>query len=163
MKVRTAVYEDMSEIMRCVAAARNYMRANGNMEQWTDGYPSEELLLNDIKLGQLFVCVSDDEVIHGAFAFVIGEEPTYGYIENGAWLNDEPYGAIHRIASDGEAKGIFKAVIDYCKNHIKNLRLVTHEDNKIMYHLLDKYGFKQTGVIYIEDGSPRVAFQLAQE
>lgn len=163
MKVRNAVYEDMPEILRCVEAARNYMRANGNLTQWTDGYPSEELLRNDISLGQLFVCVGDDEVIHGIFAFIIGADPTYGYIENGAWLNDEPYGAIHRIGSDGEARGIFKAAMDYCQKQIKNLRIDTHEDNKTMRYLLEKYGFKQTGVIYIEDGSPRIAFHFAGE
>lgn len=62
----------LAEVMRCVEAARNYMRANGNPHQWTDGYPSEELLTNDIKNQQLYVCVGDDDKIHGVFAFIIG-------------------------------------------------------------------------------------------
>ena len=84
-------------------------------------------------------------------------------IENGAWLNDEPYGAIHRIGSDGEAKGIFAAAINYCKGQIKNLRIDTHEKNQTMRYLLAKHGFKEVGTIYIEDGSPRIAFHLVQE
>ena len=131
MQVRNAKSEDLAEVMRCVEAARNYMRANGNPHQWTDGYPSEELLTNDIKNQQLYVCVGDDDKIHGVFAFIIGADPTYAYIENGAWLNDEPYGAIHRIGSDGEAKGIFAAAINYCKGQIKNLRIDTHEKNHL--------------------------------
>lgn len=163
MQVRNAKSEDLAEVMRCVEAARNYMRANGNPHQWTDGYPSEELLTNDIKNQQLYVCVGDDDKIHGVFAFIIGADPTYAYIENGAWLNDEPYGAIHRIGSDGEAKGIFAAAINYCKGQIKNLRIDTHEKNQTMRYLLAKHGFKEVGTIYIEDGSPRIAFQLVQE
>ena len=32
-----------------------------------------------------------------------------------------------------------------------------------MRYLLEKYGFKQTGVIYIEDGSLRIGFHFAGE
>lgn len=163
MQVRLANYDDLAEVLRCVEAARNYMRANGNATQWTDGYPSEELLKSDIDLGQLFVCVGDDEVIHGVFAFIIGLDPTYAYIENGAWLNDEPYGAIHRIGSDGKAKGIFQACLAYAKEQVKNVRIDTHDDNKTMQHLLAKNGFVHVGTIYIEDGSPRIAYHLVVE
>ena len=44
----------------------------------------------------------------GAFVFFIGEEPTYRIIEDGAWIDDGPYGTIHRVASDGTERGIFE-------------------------------------------------------
>jgi hypothetical protein len=30
------------------------------------------------------------------FCFWQGKDDTYDYIENGKWLNDKPYGVVHR-------------------------------------------------------------------
>ena len=43
--------------------------------------------------------------------------------------------------------------------HCESLRADTHEDNKIMQHLLEKNGFVRCGIIHVEDGTPRVAYQ----
>lgn len=40
----------------------------------------------------------------GTFCFIVGEDPTYAVIDNGKWLNDAPYGVIHRMASNGKRK-----------------------------------------------------------
>ena len=32
-----------------------------------------------------------------------------------------------------------------------------------MRHLLEKNGFKECGIIYVEDGTPRIAFQRYQK
>jgi len=55
--------------------------------------------------------------------------------------------------------GVVKMAVDYCKKTISNLRIDTHEDNKTMQHVLSKLGFSRCGIIYIEDGSPRIAYQ----
>ena len=81
----------------------------------------------------------------------------YDVIE-GKWLNDEPYGTIHRIASNGTEKGIMKICLDYCDNYVSNIRIDTHKDNKIMQHLLEKFNFKYCGIIYLSDGNPRLAY-----
>lgn len=156
--IRRAEPEDMQKIMEIYRAARAYMRSEGNMRQWSGDHPSMDLLASDIEKGQLYV-VTDGEEIHGAFAFILGEDPTYIHIEGGAWKNDEPYGAIHRIAGDGKAKGIFKACLNFCKTQSQNIRIDTHADNKTMQHLLSKNGFDYCGIIHIEDGSPRLAYQ----
>ena len=43
--------------------------------------------------------------------------------------------------------------------HCQSLRADTHADNKIMQHLLEKNGFARRGIIHVEDGTPRVAYQ----
>lgn len=43
--------------------------------------------------------------------------------------------------------------------HCQSLRADTHADNKIMQHLLEKNGFARCGIIHVEDGTPRVAYQ----
>ena len=46
--IRKASYEDIPELMELFAKARSIMRASGNMHQWNNGYPSEEVVRNDI-------------------------------------------------------------------------------------------------------------------
>ena len=75
-------------------------------------------------------------------------------------LNDAPYAAIHRVASAGKRKGVLQECLDYCSAKHQNLRIDTHFDNKIMQHLLEKYGFHRCGTIYLENGDPRIAYQL---
>lgn len=100
----------------------------------------------------------DDEVVM-AFAFIIGDDSTYSVIEAGRWLNDLPYGTIHRLGSTGKHRGILRQCVDYCMSQIGNIRLDTHADNATMQSAAEKLGFTRCGTIYCIDGSPRVAFQ----
>lgn len=163
MQIRLAKEADLPQIRTIYDAAKSYMDASGNPNQWGAGYPPEEYLREDIFLSRLYVCEEED-ILHGVFLFAVTDDPTYHYIE-GAWLNDEPYGVIHRIASDGVKKGIFRMVEEFCKEkmaeqNVTNLRIDTHEDNKTMQHLVEKCGFERCGIIYLANGSPRIAYQL---
>ena len=93
------------------------------------------------------------------FAFITGEDPTYKIIREGEWLNDEFYGTIHRIASNGKQRGILKTACDFCFQLVDNIRIDTHKDNLPMLKALKETGFTQCGVINCRDGSPRIAFQ----
>ena len=86
--------------------------------------------------------------------------PTYRVIHDGAWHSDKTYATIHRIASDGMVKHCLKTVVDFAKTKVDYVRLDTHEDNKIMQHLAQKCGFKYCGIIYVADGTPRLAYDL---
>ena len=156
--VRHALLSDMPKILEIYAIARQYMRDNGNPTQWGDSYPEEEALLNDISLNRLYVC-ENDGIINGVFMFVLGEEPTYAVIEDGTWPTDEPYGTIHRVASDGVRGGVFDECIAYCREQMPCLRIDTHHNNLTMQHLIERSGFDYCGVIYVPDGSPRKAYQ----
>lgn len=162
MVVRKAELADMDEIMRCFDCARKFMRAQGNTKQWINGYPSRELVMNDMENGNFYVCEVDGK-IHGAFAMIFGDDPTYQVIENGAWKNNRPYATIHRIGSDGECRGIFTAAFEYAKERIDDVRADTHEVNQNMQSVLERHGFQKCGIIYVEDGSPRVAYEWGEE
>ena len=92
------------------------------------------------------------------FALLPSPEPTYDYID-GAWLTDEPYGVIHRMASYPEVHGIFSTIIDYAASRYTHLRIDTHRDNRIMQHLIEKHGFTYCGIIWLEDGTERLAYE----
>lgn len=152
--------EDIPAMMDLYAQARVFMREHGNPNQWDDSYPSRELLEKDIAFGNSYIVEDDEKNLAATFAFIKGEDPTYYGIENGAWLNHEPYGTIHRLAGNPSCHGIASGCIGWCKSQIGNLRADTHEDNKIMQHLLEKNGFVRCGIIHLADGAPRIAYQF---
>ena len=158
MKVRPALSSDLTRIMEIYAAAKAYMDRSGNPTQW-NGYPSEDLVKEDIALGRNYVCEGQHGVC-GVFVFIIGEDETYAYIEQGAWRRNDTYGTIHRLAADGSEKGVFLACLDLCRSQNPYLRADTHHDNKTMQHLLTKHGFRESGIIYVDDGSPRIAYEF---
>ena len=159
--IRLALVDDLPQIQTVYTAARQFMRANGNLTQWNDSYPSDVLLLRDIEKQQLYVEESNGSV-HAVFVLAMGEDPTYTLIEGGSWLSDSPYGTIHRIASDGTTSGVFRRCVAFCQQKIAHLRIDTHADNLVMQHLLDASGFQRCGVIYLMDGSPRLAYELLE-
>lgn len=156
--IRKATLEDLSRIEQIYAFARSFMKEHGNPDQWADHYPPTEMLQEDIRRQLLFVLVTDGE-IHGVFYFYIGEDPTYQYIENGTWRSDERYGTIHRIAGDGKG-GVLHAAVTYCKTQISHLRIDTHAANTVMQNAILKQGFSERGIVYMEDGSSRIAYDL---
>jgi len=158
MEIRKSTPEDIDPIMNCINTARQMMRAGGNNVQWTNGYPSKELMLDSIKNGFNFLIFENDEVV-ATFDFIIGDDPNYAAIENGSWLNDEKYGVIHRLASNGKAKGVAQFCFEWCFSQFPNIRIDTHETNIAMQKVLEKLGYKKCGIIYVADGTPRLAFQ----
>ncbi len=165
MIIRPATESDLPALRPVFEAAKGIMRMDGNYEQWSaPGFPGEDLLLSDIARGGGYVIEDSRPAGHqpprvvGYFALLPSPEPTYDYIE-GAWLSDEPYGVIHRIASYPDAHGIFSAIIDFAGALYPHIRIDTHRDNHIMQHLIAKHGFTYCGIIWLTDGTERLAYE----
>lgn len=162
MNIRVATPHDLKDLMAIFDYARRFMQANGNPNQWINGYPAEDFILQEIEDGHCYACESEDDEIVGTFCFIMGNDPTYTYIEDGEWLNEEPYAVIHRMASNGKVKGISDECLKWCFSQCKNIRVDTHHDNLVMQNILIKNGFKRCGIIYVKNGTPRIAFQKAE-
>ncbi|MGX8694817.1 MAG: N-acetyltransferase [Prevotella sp.] len=167
--IRLAFKDDLPRMLELIECGRQKMRATGNLEQWTNGNPRRELLIQDIERGNSYI-VEDDGMAVATFAFIKGPDVTYHRIYEGQWL-DEPmdeqskaptsdYWVVHRMASVFEVHGIFKSVLDYCFTKATNIRIDTHRQNVIMRCALEKYGFHYCGIIYLLDGAERLAYQL---
>ena len=154
---RHADKTDLPVILEIYDRARKFMVENGNASQWQNNHPPQVLLEQDIEKKILYV-YENQGAIQGVFALIPGIDPTYNYIE-GAWQDDSEYAAIHRVASAGKEKGVFHRIADYCLSQICHLRIDTHADNIPMQKAVEKYGFQKCGIIYIEDGSPRIAYE----
>ena len=158
MGIRKTEMRDFDRVMEIYYMAQERMIENGNPTQWGHFYPTEEMILDDIEKSISYV-IENDGIIVGVFMIREGDDPTYSYIEDGSWINDEPYVTIHRIASDGKTHGIFRMVSDFCKLLSVSVRVDTHYDNKIMQRCIVSNGFERCGIIYVDDGTPRIAYQ----
>lgn len=161
---RHAEAADYQAILDIYARARAFMAENGNPRQWNTTWPPANLVAEDISEGRNYVCCLEGEVV-GVFVFMAPyEDATYKVIYDGAWLSDEPYGVVHRIAVSGTAKGVGAACLNWAFEQFPHLRIDTHGDNGPMQHLLAKCGFTHCGTIYVEeDNDPRLAFEKLQQ
>lgn len=157
MMIRKAENRDLDDILEVFRCAREFMRRTGNPNQWKEGYPGEDLVRCETETGKLNIIERDGRIC-GVFALISGIDETYLEIK-GRWLNDEPYVTIHRIAAAPGEKDILKTALFYAESKADNVRIDTHEDNSVMRHLLEKFGYIECGIIRIADGSPRVAYQ----
>ena len=160
--IRHTTTADIPRLKEIFAIARRFMAEAGNPNQWTEGYPSEELLQEDIDSGDSYVIVKGDRIV-ATFVLRGGADPTYDIIYDGKWPNDKPYATIHRIASSGEATGIMHTALQYALTLYDNIRIDTHRDNLVMQHLLADEGFSYCGVIHCWSGDERLAFQLTEK
>lgn len=162
MFIRNATPADHAEIMEIYAYARKFMTEHGNPRQWAaNGWPPADLIHQDIAEGKCYLCV-DGEKIVAVFYYEYGKDidPTYLNIEEGSWLNDEPYGVVHRIAVAEGCRGAGSFCINWAFEQCGHLRIDTHGDNTVMQNTLKKLGFSQRGVIYVkQDNDPRIAYE----
>ena len=162
MTVRNATPQELEAIKEIYENAKLFMRSSGNMHQWTGDYPSRTLILRDIENGNCFVYEEGGEIL-GVFCLFEGPDVTYGRIDGGNWLDDSDYYVIHRIAMKAHGKGIAQKCFDYGMSKNNHLRIDTHKDNIPMQRALLKYGFQKCGIIYLESGDERIAFEKLGE
>lgn len=158
MIIRKTEMKDLAAAGEIYDKAREYMRMSGNREQWSDGHPNAEDILADIAAGCGYVCEDGGEIV-AVFFFKRGVDPTYDKIYDGKWQNDDPYAVIHRIAVKYHGRGIADFIFSECFKIHPNLKIDTHRDNLPMQRSLSKNGFDYCGIIYLADGSERLAYQ----
>lgn len=157
-KIKTAVPEQFEEIMGIYAHAQKFMAEHGNPTQWKNTYPPRDLVKENIDEKTCYVCM-DEEKIEAVFYFSREEDPDYRHLESGEWLNQDPYGVVHRIASAEGTRGAASFCLNWAFEQCGNLKIDTHEDNQPMQNLLKKLGFEYCGKLILSDGSPRIGFQ----
>lgn len=158
MEIKLTDINDLDEVLEVYSIARSYMRETGNPNQWRNTHPIKEDIIYDIENKRHYKVVNNGSIV-GVFTLIDGIDETYNYIE-GAWLNDNKYVVIHKLASSQKERGILAFIINYLKSFSKDIRIDTHHENMVMQHLLDKYGFKRCGIIYLKNKEPRIAYQL---
>ncbi len=165
MHMRRATLNDYDALNRLYNATRGAMIVQGN-PQWAPNYPSHDDIVGDLNRGELWVYSNHTGLIVAAVSLVFSDDPTYQIIRDGAWLNDAPYAAIHRLAVDPvvHKQGLGTGVLQFCegivrKNGLANIRVDTHARNPAMQALVTKIGYHYCGIIVALDGDDRFAYQ----
>ena len=156
-----ATLAHLDEIAEIYAMAREFMQKNGNPNQWGTNDPPLSQIQDDIQKNQLYMYCQDKK-IQCVFAYMLGDDPTYQVID-GTWLADVPYAAVHRVASRGELRGVAGKCISWSLEQVGSVRIDTHNDNIPMQRVLNRLGFTECGIIYLENGDARIAYQKILE
>lgn len=156
MKLKQATMSDYDQIMAILKDGANQLAESG-VNQWQGDYPSPDQIKEDIENGWAYLAVSQDEETVGALAIVPAPDHAYDEL-HGEWLKDtDKYIVIHRVAihsnhaGHGYATKLFNEVINQVRDshpEIDSIRVDTHEDNKVMQHLINKMGFKKVGELH---------------
>lgn len=164
MEFRQANISDLDQIVEIIELSKKYLKET-KVDQWQDGYPAKEDLRRDIESGNSYVLTNKDEIVATTVISLDGES-TYNSIFNGEWIINEEYIVMHRVAVHDKykGKGIFKELIKEAESlalnkGISSIKIDTHRDNISMQRALVKNNFKRCGIIYLEDGSERIAFE----
>ena len=164
MEFRQAKISDLDQIVEIIELSKKYLKET-KVDQWQDGYPAKEDLIRDIESRNSYVLTNKDEIVATTVISLDGES-TYNSIFNGEWITNEDYIVMHRVAVHDKykGKGIFKELIKEAEvlalnKGISSIKIDTHRDNISMQRAVVKNDFKKCGIIYLEDGSERIAFE----
>lgn len=156
----------LSDMMRIVGDAQSYL-ANLGIDQWQNGYPNESVILKDISNNESYCVKNEEGEVMGMTMFTIRPEPTYDSID-GNWLTaeDAVYGVIHRLAVSNRFRshGVAKFIFEQCEaqliaNKVQSMRIDTHAENKGMQKLITQLGYNYCGIILLENGDKRLAYE----
>ena len=139
----------MSALMGIVRRVVPRMRAMGNL-QWNEGYPNEQVLGEDIALGQLWIAELDAAV--AAFAAITTDQsPEYAEV---GWDLSELAIVVHRLAVDpafqgqGLARQLMRQAEEVARQRgIGVVRVDTNTQNPVTQRLLPKLGYVLAGEI----------------
>lgn len=164
MEFRKAAAEDVAEIMPIIQEAQQQFRER-NISQWTDGYPDEATISEDIRRGESYVLTESGKII-ASTVISPREEMTYRTIYEGEWMSREDYLVIHRLAvkNDRKKQGLASLLLKETEKMardraIPSVKVDTHERNVPMQQLLLSHGYTYCGVIYLTEGSKRLAYE----
>lgn len=167
MIYRIASEADLPSLTTLAEQAKEYFRSN-HINQWQKGEPNEQGLAAAISEGKVHVLDEDGRVL-AMITLQEGDELSYRQID-GAWLNDLPYMAFHRVCVDSSLKGrgLAAALFEHSEQialsrGYSTVRIDTHPDNLSMQRALAKSGYRTCGRIALAEGSekgdPRIGYQ----
>ena len=150
MKYRLAREDDLESICDFVRDAIVNMEKH-NIFQWDDLYPIREDFLEDIKKGELFVGLLEDEI---AVIYTLNEECDEEY-QNGNWkYSDCEYRIIHRLCVNPkyQNQGLAKAALLHIEEELRKInvgaiRLDVFSNNPFALALYTNDGYEKAGFV----------------
>lgn len=167
--IKLVSINEIDQVMKIINDAKSLLKRNSL--QWQQGYPNLETMTNDINNHHLYGYYKENKLI-GIIALIINQDENYLEIEDGSWqiIPSKNDLNIHRLAIDQDfhkqkiGEKLIQFAIDFSKeNHIKSIKVDTHESNIPMQILLERNNFSKRGFIYIKRDkldNKRLAYEL---
>lgn len=162
MTLRKATFSEQSIIWDILQQAIQQRKLDGS-DQWQNGYPNEQTVHEDIENGYGYVLVANNVIIAYA-AIIFGIEPAYNDIK-GAWLTNNDYVVVHRVATSNAVKGkgiatlLFKEIETLStEQKVYSIKVDTNFDNVPMMKILDRLSYTYCGEILFS-GAMRKAYE----
>lgn len=174
MQFRLSYVSEIDCIMDILADGRRALAQLG-IDQWQGGYPHREAIETDCERGESYVVVDEGDTIVATAMVGFSGERDYDAIDQGSWLTstssaDARYSVMHRVAvaASCTSRGIASFLLERAEELTRDrgyesVRIDTHPGNFPMRRLLEKRGYTECGIIYIEHaegGTPeRIAYE----
>lgn len=160
--VRIATKNDIPFIMEGIAQAKMQLRSHQS-GQWQFGEPSEKTIQHDVELQQYWVLIFENVLIGGCA--LLFHETAYDQLHKGQWLNNDPYGVIHRfyIHPKYQQKAFGIKLLHAIETKvlslaIHNVRIDTHERNIPMRKMLEKMHYQHVGEAWLFQAGMRFVY-----
>lgn len=149
--IRKAELGDIHRITEIIKLCSQNMIVNG-IFQWNEEYPNANILINDIKKGELFV-VEENQIVLGCIVISTQKDEVYNRVE---WLtSDSIHFYIHRLAihPDNQGKGYAQKLMNFAEEKAQNeeiasIRLDTFSQNQRNQHFYEQRGYQRLQEIY---------------
>lgn len=148
IKYRIAKEDDINIICDLVASAIRNME-NQNILQWDTIYPARDDFLEDIKKGELFVGLLNDEI---AVIYTVNAECEEEY-KNGNWkYPDSSFRVIHRLCVHPKFQNqsiaqntLIHIETELQKQRVESIRLDAFSNNPFALKLYSNNGYEKVG------------------
>jgi len=141
---KKATYDDIEDCLQ-LAYFANQLMLKRNNPQWSMGYPTKEILTEDVDKNQLIVVLEENKIV--AMMALVKEKDSL-YEEYDFWTPGK-YISVHRVVSrrSGLGRKLLNLAIDKAKKMGANVRIDTHVKNLHMQSLIESLNFKKVGEV----------------
>ena len=155
MLYRQAKEQDIDSICMLIKDAIINMEKH-NIFQWDNLYPNKEDFMEDIRKGELYVGLLDDDIV---VVYTINTECDAEY-QKGDWKYwDCEYRVLHRLCVNPnyQNRGIAKSTLMYIeeklqKMKITSIRLDVYSNNPFALELYSNSGYEKVGFVDWQKG-----------
>ena len=152
-QIQLADSSDLSRLVELFQSAKKQLDQQ-EIFQWTDFYPSKEVIEKDLKDQTLFVLKNKQDLI-GAVTLNDHQDEEYQSIH---WkFNAEKVLVIHRLMVDPkfQNQGYARQLMDFAeafakKHHYSSIRLDTYTQNKISFEFYKKRNYVLRGTVFFK-------------
>ncbi|MDO4483892.1 MAG: GNAT family N-acetyltransferase [Clostridia bacterium] len=151
MQLIKAAPADLNDVCRLFEQVIRKMNEEG-IGQWNWGeYPNEQVLKNDIDLGQLYISREEDGTLQCAVCINEEQDPEYAQVN---WLFGVRPGLFHRLAINTQlqGRGLGRQLLAAVEQILTErgcdcLRCDTYSRNKAALHTYDTNGMRHSGTV----------------